>query len=141
MAKKKKKKEKPFNPEVDTGQGKPVRARVAVGDVNDKYSTYPSNGLTPRRLARIFRAADDGDVSEQMELFEEMEENYKKSEKDLFELKHELVDTQMKVEELLDKLDRERQERSKKTDSEQVLEEKYKKLSDKYQLLLSYAKV
>ena len=67
MAKKKKKKEKPFNPEVDTGQGKPVRARVAVGDVNDKYSTYPSNGLTPRRLARIFRAADDGDVSEQME--------------------------------------------------------------------------
>lgn len=41
---------------------------------NDKYSTYPSNGLTPRRLARIFRAADEGDVSEQMELFEEMEE-------------------------------------------------------------------
>lgn len=74
MAKKKKKKEKPFNPEVDTGQGRPVRARVAVGDVNDKYSTYPSNGLTPKRLARIFRAADDGDVSEQMELFEEMEE-------------------------------------------------------------------
>lgn len=31
---------------------------LAVGDVNDKYSTYPSNGLTPRRLARIFRAAD-----------------------------------------------------------------------------------
>lgn len=74
MAKKKKKKKKPFNPEVDTGQGKPVRARVAVGDANDKYSTYPSNGLTPRRLARIFRAADDGDVLEQMELFEEMEE-------------------------------------------------------------------
>ena len=47
---------------------------MAVGDVNDKYSTYPSNGLTPRRLARIFRAADEGDVSEQMELFEEMEE-------------------------------------------------------------------
>ena len=74
MAKKKNKKGKPFNPEVDTRQGKPVRARVAVGDVNDKYSTYPSNGLTPRKLARIFRAADDGDVSEQMELFEEMEE-------------------------------------------------------------------
>lgn len=69
-----KKKKKPFNPEVDTGQVKPVRARVAVGDVNDKYSTYPSNGLTPRRLARIFRAADDGDVLEQMELFEDMEE-------------------------------------------------------------------
>lgn len=76
LAKKKKKivKEQPFNPEVDTGLGRPVRSRVAVGDVNDKYSTYPSNGLTPRRLARIFRAADEGDVSEQMELFEEMEE-------------------------------------------------------------------
>lgn len=74
MAKKKKQKEKPFNPDVDTGQGKPVRARVAVGDINDKFSTYPSNGLTPRRLARIFRNADDGDVHEQMELFEEMEE-------------------------------------------------------------------
>ena len=38
MAKKKKKivKEQPFNPEVDTGLGRPVRSRVAVGDVNDK---------------------------------------------------------------------------------------------------------
>lgn len=74
MAKKKKKKQKAFDPAVDTGQGKPVRVRVAAGDVNDKFSTYPSNGLTPKRLARIFRAADDGDVLEQMELFEEMEE-------------------------------------------------------------------
>lgn len=74
MAKKKKQKGKPFNPETDTGILKPVRARIAAGDVNDKYSTYPSKGLTPERLARIFRAADDGDVLEQMELFEDMEE-------------------------------------------------------------------
>ena len=71
---KKKKETTAFNPETDTGQIKPVRARVAAGDINDKYSTYPSNGLTPKRLARIFRAADDGDVREQMELFEELEE-------------------------------------------------------------------
>jgi phage gp29-like protein len=71
---KKKRKEKPFDPEVDTGILRPVRARIAAGDVNDKYSTYPSNGLTPKKLARILRAADAGDVSEQMELFEEMEE-------------------------------------------------------------------
>jgi phage gp29-like protein len=74
LGKKKKRKEKPFDPETDTGILKPVRARVAAGDVNDKYSTYPSNGLTPKKLARIFRSADAGDVYEQMELFEEMEE-------------------------------------------------------------------
>lgn len=63
-----------FNPETDTGRYRPITARVAVGDVNDKYSEYPSNGLTPRRLARIFRQADEGDVRSQMELYEEMEE-------------------------------------------------------------------
>ena len=64
----------PFNPDVDTGTKRPVTARVAVGDINDKFSDYPSNGLTPRRLARIFREADEGNVRAQMELFEEMEE-------------------------------------------------------------------
>lgn len=77
MAKTKKKKKRmaePFNPDVDTGSSRPVTARVAVGDANDKFSEYPSNGLTPRRLARIFREADEGNVRMQMELFEEMEE-------------------------------------------------------------------
>lgn len=77
MAKKKKRNQNkgtPFNPETDTGIRRPVTARVAVGDVNDKFSDYPSNGLTPRRLARIFREADEGNVRAQMELFEEMEE-------------------------------------------------------------------
>lgn len=41
---------------------------------DDKFSTYPSNGLTPKKLARIFREADQGDILSQMELFEEMEE-------------------------------------------------------------------
>lgn len=71
---KKKKKQKPYEPEKDTGQKAPVRVRIAAGDVNDKYSSYPSSGLTPARLARIFRAADEGDVLLQMELFEDMEE-------------------------------------------------------------------
>lgn len=75
MAKKKyRNKGTPFNPETDTGIRRPVAARVAVGDANDKFSDYPSNGLTPRRLARIFREADEGNVRAQMELFEEMEE-------------------------------------------------------------------
>ena len=63
-----------FHPEIDSGVSRPVTVRVAAGDVNDKYSEYPSNGLTPRRLARIFREADEGNVRSQMELFEEMEE-------------------------------------------------------------------
>lgn len=72
----KKKRQKPdaaFQPETDNGRYWPVTARVAVGDVNDKYSEYPSDGLTPRRLARIFKQADEGDVRAQMELYEEME--------------------------------------------------------------------
>ena len=53
---------------------KPELLEIAVAQVIDKYSSYPSNGLTPGRLAEIFREADSGDVLRQMELFEEMEE-------------------------------------------------------------------
>lgn len=74
MAKKKRPRENAFVPETDTGTKRPVTARVAAGDANDKFSSYPSNGLTPRRLAQIFREADEGNVLMQMELFEEMEE-------------------------------------------------------------------
>ena len=72
--KKKKGKVKPFDPALDTGERRPVTAVVAVGDINDKYSGYPSNALNPKRLARIFMEADQGDVMSQMELFEEIEE-------------------------------------------------------------------
>lgn len=48
-------------------------AAVAIRDVNDKFSSYPSDGLTPVKLARIFKEADAGDPFRQMELFEEME--------------------------------------------------------------------
>ncbi len=47
---------------------------ISAAPLLDKWSTYPSSGLTPVRLARIFRAADEGDVLQQMELYEEMEE-------------------------------------------------------------------
>lgn len=47
---------------------------ISVKQVQDKYSNYPSNGLTPYKLAQIFREADSGDVLRQMELFEEIEE-------------------------------------------------------------------
>ena len=53
---------------------RPDFKEIAVAQINDKYSSYPSNGLTPRRLASIFREADAGDILRQAELFEEMEE-------------------------------------------------------------------
>ena len=54
---------------------RPETRELAVARIQDKYSDYPSNGLTPTRLAAIFREADTGDIMRQMELFEEMEEH------------------------------------------------------------------
>ena len=67
-----KKNKKGLPPEMAKG-GWPIMAAVAIRDVNDKFSSYPSDGLTPVKLARIFKEADAGDPFRQMELFEEME--------------------------------------------------------------------
>ena len=53
---------------------RPDMREIAVAHVTDKYSGYPSSGLTPVKLAEILKEADAGDVLRQMELFEEMEE-------------------------------------------------------------------
>ena len=53
---------------------KPILEEIAVSGVRDRYGNYPSQGLTPQRLANIFKEADQGDISRQAELFEEMEE-------------------------------------------------------------------
>src|SRR5512138_981990 len=53
---------------------RPEVREISVAALRDRWSTYPSAGLTPERLARIFREADSGDVLRQAELFEEMEE-------------------------------------------------------------------
>lgn len=63
-----------WNKWLNKSKPRPDPREIAVAQVQDKYSTYPSNGLTPSRLAQIFREADAGDVMQQMELFEEMEE-------------------------------------------------------------------
>lgn len=55
-------------------RNKPILEEVAVQTVRDRYSTYPSHGLTPERLATILKEADQGDIYRQAELFEEMEE-------------------------------------------------------------------
>lgn len=53
---------------------KPEMREVAVAAIRDRWSTYPSQGLTPVKLADIFKQADGGDIYRQAELFEEMEE-------------------------------------------------------------------
>jgi len=53
---------------------KPETREIAVTTIRDRWSDYPSAGLTPQRLASIFKEADSGDVRRQAELFEEMEE-------------------------------------------------------------------
>lgn len=57
-----------------TAPAVPNLNEIAVAHVTDKYSSYPSGGLTPVKLAEILKEADAGDVLRQMELFEEMEE-------------------------------------------------------------------
>ncbi|MBM4293377.1 MAG: DUF935 domain-containing protein [Deltaproteobacteria bacterium] len=54
--------------------GAPQTRELAAVSLAERWSSYPSVGLTPSRLAEIFRDADQGYVQRQMELFEEMEE-------------------------------------------------------------------
>jgi phage gp29-like protein len=53
---------------------RPDTRELAVATIRDRWSDYPSSGLTPQKLAAIFKEADQGDVRRQSELFEEMEE-------------------------------------------------------------------
>ena len=66
------KKKRGGKPQQASRQAPPLRRpetrEIAVAQVTDKYSEYPSNGLTPVRLAEIFKEADAGDVLRQMEL-------------------------------------------------------------------------
>jgi len=57
-----------------TVEKQPETREISVATIRDRWSQYPSSGLTPQRLAAIFKEADAGDVSRQAELFEEMEE-------------------------------------------------------------------
>ncbi|MFZ5826513.1 MAG: DUF935 domain-containing protein [Bacillota bacterium] len=60
--------------------GKPIRQprpetrEIAVASIRDRWSSYPSSGLTPERLTRILREADQGNLERWAELAEEMEE-------------------------------------------------------------------
>lgn len=60
---------KPYTP-----PRRPEEREIAVTGIRDRWSSYPSSGLTPERLASIFKEADTGDIYRQAELFEELEE-------------------------------------------------------------------
>ncbi len=53
---------------------RPETGEVAVSWIRDRLLDYPSQWLTPGKLATILKQADQGDIFRQMELFEEMEE-------------------------------------------------------------------
>lgn len=55
-----------------TAKNEPMIEGIPTVNIFDRYSTYPSKGLTPEKLAALLRDADGGDVYRQMELFEEM---------------------------------------------------------------------
>ncbi len=56
-------------------RNKPITKEIGIVQaVRNRFSSYPSQGLTPERLAAIFKEADQGIISRQAELFEEMEE-------------------------------------------------------------------
>ena len=64
-----------FGREIQPREAKrPETREISTVTIRDRWSTYPSQGLTPTRLATIFKAADAGDVLRQAELFEEIEE-------------------------------------------------------------------
>jgi len=63
-----------FGREIQRMEKQPEQREIAVAAVRDRWSTYPSSGLTPAKLATIFKEADGGSVYRQAELFEEMEE-------------------------------------------------------------------
>lgn len=59
---------------VDTGRLKEEEAGPTVTGVRQVLSGHPAQGLTPGRLARLLRAAEEFDPTEYLELAEEMEE-------------------------------------------------------------------
>ncbi len=64
----------PYGREIRALPVKPQSDMIGTIRVRDQWTSYPSNGLTPEKLAGILREADLGHVERQAELFEEMEE-------------------------------------------------------------------
>jgi phage gp29-like protein len=62
-------------------RGEPIRTKQLaeeqtsrLGSLQSEYATHPSRGLTPGRLASILASAEQGDLVDQCDLYEDMEE-------------------------------------------------------------------
>lgn len=78
-----------FGRNIDTTRARPDERRIEPsGSPWVRFSGYPSEGLTPGALSAIFKAADMGETSAQMELFEEMEEKDAHLAAELLKRKH-----------------------------------------------------
>lgn len=53
---------------------KPERRPLATAPILDSWREYVADGLTPQKLAAVFKEADAGDVRRQAELFDQVEE-------------------------------------------------------------------
>lgn len=53
---------------------RPIVGAVAVADRFDRFSSHPSERLSPQKLGGIFKEAEAGNIRRQVELFEEIEE-------------------------------------------------------------------
>ncbi len=53
---------------------KPDQRPLAVAPLQDSFREYVTDGLTPERMATIFKEADAGDMSRQAQLFDQLEE-------------------------------------------------------------------
>lgn len=65
------------NAEADAAQAldeKQTDDEARIGQLKREFATHPSKGLTPAKLYNILEAAEQGDLTAQHELFEDMEE-------------------------------------------------------------------
>lgn len=64
----------PYGRELKSFPKRPSTDVQGTVRIRDQWSSYPSQNLTPQKLAGILREADGGDILQQAELAQEMEE-------------------------------------------------------------------
>lgn len=87
-----------YGREYEKPQAKKPVAELGVAGISDPFREYVADGLTPDRLAQIFRQADAGDMRAQAELFETLEERDAHILCERDKRRNVVIDLQLKVE-------------------------------------------